>query len=85
MLETIICAVIAGIVSILGSWLANRKSQAVFQAVIETKFEELSKHVEKHNQVIDRTYALETQTVHMDEQIRVANHRIAKLEAFHKP
>lgn len=84
MLETIICAVIAGIVSILGSWLANRKSQAVFQAVIETKFEELSKHVEKHNQVIDRTYALETQTARMDEQIRVANHRIADLEAFHK-
>ena len=53
--------------------------------VIETKFEELSKHVEKHNQVIDRTYALETQTARMDEQIRVANHRIADLEAFHKP
>lgn len=44
-----------------------------------------AKHVEKHNQVIDRTYALETQAALMDEQIRVANHRIADLEAFHKP
>lgn len=85
MSEAIACAIIAGVASALGAWLANRKSQAVFQAVIETKFEELSKHVEKHNQVIDRTYALETQTALMDEQIRVANHRIADLEAFHKP
>lgn len=85
MSEAIACAIIAGIVSVLGTWLANRKSQAVFQSVIETKFEELSKHVEKHNQVIDRTYALETQAALMDEQIRVANHRIADLEAFHKP
>lgn len=85
MSEAIACAIIAGIVSVLGAWLANRRSQAVFQAVIETKFEELSKHVEKHNQVIDRTYALETQAALMDEQIRVANHRIADLEAFHEP
>lgn len=85
MSEAIACAIVAGIFSALGAWLANRRSQAVFQAVIETKFEELSKHVEKHNQVIDRTYALETQTALMDEQIRVANHRIADLEAFHKP
>ncbi len=85
MSEAIVCAIIAGIFSTLGAWLANRRSQAVFQAVIETKFEELSKHVEKHNQVIDRTYALETQAALMDEQIRVANHRIADLEAFHKP
>ena len=84
MSEAIACAIVAGIFSALG-WLANRRSQAVFQAVIETKFEELSKHVEKHNQVIDRTYALETQAALMDEQIRVANHRIADLEAFHKP
>lgn len=85
MSEAIVCAIIAGIVSVLGTWLSNRRSQAVFQTVIETKFEELSKHVEKHNQVIDRTYALETQAALMDEQIRVANHRIADLEAFHKP
>ena len=84
MSEAIVCAIIAGIVSFLGTWLVNRRSQAVFQAVIETKFEELSKRVEKHNQVIDRTYALETQAALMDEQIRVANHRIADLEAFHK-
>lgn len=85
MSEAVVCAIIAGIVSVLGTWLTNRKSQAVFQAVIETKFEELSKHVEKHNQVIDRTYALEAQAGRMEEKIAVANHRIADLEAFHRP
>ena len=34
MSEAIVCAIIAGIVSVLGTWLANRRSQAVFQAVI---------------------------------------------------
>ena len=40
MSEAIACAIIAGIVSVFGTWLANRRSQAIFQAVIETKFAE---------------------------------------------
>ena len=36
--------------------------------------------VEKHNTVIERTYILEETEAVMQEQIRVANHRIADLE-----
>lgn len=85
MQEAVVCALIAGIVSVLGTWLSNRKSQAVFQAVFETKIEELSKYVEKHNQVIERTYALERKAGIIEEQVKVINHRISDLEAFHKP
>jgi hypothetical protein len=50
-------------------------------ALIEYKLEELTKKVDKHNNVIERTYKLE-ETAHVqDEQIKVANHRISDLEA----
>lgn len=41
--------------------------------------------VDKHNQVIDRVYKLEQKDAVHDEEIKVANHRIADLEAHHKP
>lgn len=41
---------------------------------------ELTKHVEKHNNVIERTYELEKRTEIQEEKIRVANHRIGDLE-----
>ena len=44
------------------------------------EIEALSKRVEKHNGVIDRTYALEQKAAVQEEQIKVANHRIDDLE-----
>lgn len=40
----------------------------------------LSTRVERHNGVVDRTYALEQKTAVQEEQIKVANHRIEDLE-----
>ena len=51
-----------------------------FQAVTDTKIDELTRKVEKHNNMIERTYALERKTDVMDEKISVANHRIDDLE-----
>lgn len=48
--------------------------------LIEYKIEELTKRVEKHNNVIERVYALEQHEAVIDEKIDVANHRIADLE-----
>lgn len=42
------------------------------------RLEELEKRVNRHNQVIERTYRLE-------EQVKSANHRISDLEDFHRP
>ena len=36
--------------------------------------------MDKHNTVIERTYKLEETQAVMEEQIKVANHRIAELE-----
>ena len=44
------------------------------------RIQQLENKVEKHSTVIERTYKLEETEAVMQEQIRVANHRIADLE-----
>lgn len=48
--------------------------------MVKYQLSELTKHVDKHNNVIERTYELEKQTEIQEEKIRVANHRIEDLE-----
>lgn len=72
-MESIASAVIAGAVTLLGVLIANSRSQAV----TDTKLEELTREVREHNNFARRVPVLE-------EQMRVANHRIADLEAHEK-
>lgn len=53
-------------------------------AVIDTKIDELSKRVEKHNNVVERTFKLEADMALVDEKIKVANHRIRDIEGGKK-
>ena len=73
--------IIVGILSLLGTlcgaYFANRKSSAL----IAYRLQELEKKVDKHNTVIERTYALEKHAEVVDEKIKVANNRIADLES----
>ena len=48
--------------------------------LISYRIEQLEKRVEKHNNLIDRTYKLEEVSALQAEQIKVANHRIDDLE-----
>lgn len=68
-METILSAVIAGAVTLIGVLIANSRSQAV----TDTKLEELTREVREHNNFARRVPILE-------EQMKVANHRIADLE-----
>lgn len=54
-MESIIVASITGVVTLIGVILSNSKSRAV----MEVKLDALTDKVEKHNQVLERTYALE--------------------------
>ena len=63
-------ALITGAVTSVGVLIANGKSQAV----TDTKLEELTREVRAHNNFAQRVPVLE-------EQMKVANHRIADLEA----
>lgn len=76
MTEAIIAAALGLVGTLVGSYLANRKSTAL----IAYRLEQLEQKVSKHNNLVERTYALEESVALMDERVRVANHRIADLE-----
>lgn len=48
------------------------------------RIEQLEKKVEKHNKVVERVYVLERNEAVIEEEIKVANHRIEDLEQYHK-
>ena len=54
-MESIVVAIITGIVTLVGVVMSNSKSRAV----MEVKIDALTQKVEKHNQLIERTYELE--------------------------
>ena len=68
-METIVAAIITGVVTLAGVLIANSKSQAV----TDVKIEELTREVRKHNSFAEKIPVIE-------EQIKVANHRIDDLE-----
>ncbi len=68
-MNEVIAAVITGIITLSGVLIANGKSQAV----TDTKLDELTREVREHNTLIARVPVLE-------EQLKVANHRITDLE-----
>lgn len=80
----ILIAVIGAVGSILGVVLTNRSANEKMmqtmntqQAVTDTKLEELTREVRSHNNFAQRMPVVE-------EQIKVINHRIEDLEAYHK-
>ena len=79
MTDTVLVAILSLVGTLAGAYIANRKSIAL----IVYRLEQLENKVNKHNQVIERTYKLEEHDAVMQEQIRVANHRIEDLERFH--
>ena len=80
MIETVAVALLSLAGTLIGAYLANRKSAAL----VAYRLEQLESKVGKHNQVIERTYVLEESVSLLDERIKVANHRIADLERTHK-
>ena len=83
-METIIAALVSGLLSggtaIIVCVLNNRTEAEKNRALIEYRMTELEKKVDKHNNLIERTYNLEQDAAVIKEQIKVANHRIEDLE-----
>ncbi len=79
-METIIAAGIGGAVTLVVCIINNHYQQQQTRNLIEYKLNELTKRVDKHNNVIERVYSLEQHRAVIDEQIKVANHRIEDLE-----
>lgn len=71
------CSVIGVIITTLATSRRTEQKMATAQAVTDTKIEELTREVREHNDFAKRVPVLE-------EQIKVANHRIADLEEASK-
>ena len=69
MAESIIVAIITGVLTLAGVLISNSKSQAV----VEEQVKELTREVHEHNGFAKRMPVLE-------EQVKVINHRISDLE-----
>ena len=84
---TVISSIISALSAIFVCMLSQSgmaKKQAVQidkqTALIELKLTQLTEDVRKHNNVIERTYALEEKCTLFAEKISAVNHRIDNLE-----
>lgn len=71
------CSVVGVIITTLTTSRRTEQKMATARAVTDTKIEELTREVREHNNFAKRVPVLE-------EQIKVANHRIADLEEASK-
>ena len=62
----VLSALITGVLSLIGVYIANRKSSAL----IAYRLEELEKKVNKHNNLIERTYVLEGQVSELQHDVK---------------
>ena len=68
------------LISVLGSAIGTFAGIMVNSRLMNFRIEQLEKKVDKHNKVIDRVYELEKRDAVVEEEIKVANHRINDLE-----
>lgn len=54
-MESVIAALVTGVLTLSGVLVSNSRSRAV----MEVKIDNLTRQVEKHNRMVERTYALE--------------------------
>lgn len=80
MSEAIVVAIITGGLSLIGAIVSNNRTTQSMdakldkqQAIMDTKLEELTREVRMHNNFAQKIPV-------MEEQIKVANHRIEDLE-----
>ena len=76
MTESIIVAIITGVLTLVGVLISNSRNDAVQSERIE----QLRAEVKKHNQLIERTYNLEDRANRTDDELKRHNERLKALE-----
>lgn len=83
MSEAIITGVIAIAVCLINNYFQQKavtKQHNETISIINVKIDALQKTVEKHNQLIDRTYKLEESSALQDAELKNLNRRMEKVE-----
>lgn len=76
--------ILVGILSLAGTLVGTLGGILASNKLTNYRIQQLEKRVNEHNQVIDRVYKLEKLDAVIEEEIKVANHRISDLEQFHR-
>ena len=73
-------AIVVAVLSFVGTAIGSVVSILTANRLTNYKIESLEEQVKKHNNLLERMFLVEQKTAILDEQIKVANHRIADLE-----
>lgn len=84
---TVLSVAGAILVCLLNNWFMDKRRRdeasdnlTIFKTEVSAEIKALTRSVEKHNNVIERVYQLETKADVFEEKMKVANHRIDDLE-----
>lgn len=77
-METVLAAVVSGVVTLVVCLITNHAQAEKTRALIDYRVSELEKKVDKHNNVVERTYKLEG-------QMQECQHEILDLKKFRQP
>ncbi len=78
-------AMIVAVISLFGTLGGSLLGVLASNRLTVYRIEQLEKKVEKHNNLVERTYRIEEEQEVEKEKFKVINHRIDDLEALHKP
>ena len=76
--------IIVALIGLGGSAICSIIGIIASSKLTAQRLEQLEQKVNKHNNLIERTYQLERDKAVISEEIKVINHRIDDLEHYHK-
>lgn len=82
-IASLISSLAAIVVCMVNNHFQSKKAEKAHNdniVLISYRLEQLENKVDKHNNLVARTYELERKTAVLEEKQEVANHRIADLE-----
>ena len=78
--ETIFAAIVTGVVTLAVCLVNNYFQQSKTRALLEYKLNELTERVNKHHDLVERTYRLEEQVSITNEKVKELTRRLHALE-----
>ncbi len=76
--------VIVAVLALLGTLAGTFGGILTANKLTNYRIEQLEAKVNKHNNLIERTFKLEEAEAILEEKLSMANHRIEELEHYHK-
>ena len=76
--------IVTSIISLTGTLIGTFSGIIVANKLTNYRIAQLEKKVEKHNQLVERTYKIENKIAVLENREKSSEHRIDDLEEIHK-